>query len=535
MATDLSFGAVPPYYREVYNILCPSQESKVDRDMFVKLLMKASLPKQTLSEIWDAVDNKQGFLTRNGLYKALALTALAQQGKSINEKLLETFSDQELPKPSLGDLSDLKSFSTQLRREKNPSVLGYSYGELCELDNIKLELAPEKKGLLLKHNEYEVTSQRYKSTVMRRYNDFVALQEIMLQRYPYRLIPRLPPKKMLGVDREFIEARRKALRRFLTLVSRHPAVYDSNILKFFFTFQGSDMQHKIKEMFRGIPDEFMTSHLAAQAKELVPMDTQLQFGNSKEQIRCMSVSFTKIKDMAERMARRSAEEATDMLLMCKELTSLSNESNPTSAWACGSSDTWTNLKRGFKAIAVEFAGISDKCAQQSAREEDTVVEMLHLFLDLLTAYKDLCERHEKGVLKDHQSALQKMGNMKKKRMTATIKGQEQAGTVEQLESRIIEQESEIMNMENRNYFSLHCLQMETQLIHANLEVIAEIFQLLAHIEAKGSKEIFTLWEDLQPKVNTLIPSNVSNAKSNPGSPIASPLASPTSDRIPSFP
>ena len=44
-------------------------------------------------QIWEAVDNKQGFLSRAGLYKALALTALAQQGKSINEKILEKFSD----------------------------------------------------------------------------------------------------------------------------------------------------------------------------------------------------------------------------------------------------------------------------------------------------------------------------------------------------------------------------------------------------------------------------------------------------------
>ena len=40
--------------------------------------------------------------------------------------------------------------------------------------------------------------QRYKSTVLRRYNDFVAFQEIMLLRFPYRMIPRLPPKKMMG-------------------------------------------------------------------------------------------------------------------------------------------------------------------------------------------------------------------------------------------------------------------------------------------------------------------------------------------------
>jgi len=65
----------------------------------------------------------------------------------------------ELPKPSLGDLSELRSASVRLRRQKTPNVLGFSYEELSELDHVKVELLPEKKGLILKHVEYEVTSQ----------------------------------------------------------------------------------------------------------------------------------------------------------------------------------------------------------------------------------------------------------------------------------------------------------------------------------------------------------------------------------------
>jgi sorting nexin-8 len=119
-------------------------------------------------QIWDAVDEKPG-LSRTGLYKALALTALAQQGKSINDKILESYSDQELPKPSLGDLGDLNHLSAQLRRERNPTVLGYTYDEICAFDSIKVELVPEKKGLILKHVEYEVTSQ-----VRHSYIDFLS-------------------------------------------------------------------------------------------------------------------------------------------------------------------------------------------------------------------------------------------------------------------------------------------------------------------------------------------------------------------------
>ena len=70
-----------------------------------------------------------------------------------------SFSSTELPRPSLGDLSDLKSFCQRVRRERTPNVLGYTFEELNDLDTVKVELVPEKKGLILKHVEYEVTSQ----------------------------------------------------------------------------------------------------------------------------------------------------------------------------------------------------------------------------------------------------------------------------------------------------------------------------------------------------------------------------------------
>lgn len=46
-----SAGSVPAFYREVYQIVCPNQEEKIERDMFVKILMKSSLPKQSLSQV----------------------------------------------------------------------------------------------------------------------------------------------------------------------------------------------------------------------------------------------------------------------------------------------------------------------------------------------------------------------------------------------------------------------------------------------------------------------------------------------------
>ncbi|CAL1529392.1 unnamed protein product [Lymnaea stagnalis] len=527
MTADLVFGSIPPFYREVYDIVSPNQE-QVDRDLFVQLLVKSSLPKQTIMQIWDLVDTQQGFMTRNGLYKALALTALAQQGKSINDKLLETFSGQELPKPSLGDLSDLKASSLKLRRERTPNVLCFDFKELCEIDSIKLELVPEKKGIILKHVEYEVTSKRHKTTVLRRYNDFVALHELLTARFAYRVIPRLPPKK-IGASREFIEQRKKCLRRYLNIIARHPQMHDDKLVTFFLTFAGNDVQHKIKEQFRGIPDEFMTCDMASRAKDLVPMDTQQQLATSKEHIKLVYETVTRLKDIAEGMVMRSTLFATDMLHLGRQLSIVSNDSTPITTWATGASKTWDRLQKGFRLLSVEFASLSDKATQAAVDEEDGVVEKLSFFQDLITAYKDLCDRHEKGVLHDHQKAIQKMGQYKKKKMSATVQSSD-TGAVDQLEQKILEQEGEIANMENRNYYSLHCLQMETQLINAHLDIFYEIISCMARVETATNDDLAKIWASMEPAISVLSPSTQSFISK----PQLSPVGSPNNNKYPGF-
>ena len=73
-------------------------------------------------------------------------------------------------------------------------------------------------------------------------------------------------------------------------------------------------------------------------------------------------------------------------------------------------------------------------------------------------------------------------------MSATVKGQEKE-TVEQLEQRIVEQEGAMLTMENRNYFSLYCLQMETQLIHANMDILVVMLKNLVEFQIKKLQDV----------------------------------------------
>ncbi|KAB0403457.1 hypothetical protein E2I00_001906 [Balaenoptera physalus] len=238
--------------------------------------------------------------------------------------------------------------------------------------------------------------QRFKSCVYRRYNDFVVFHEMLLQKFPYRMVPALPPKRMLGADREFIEARRRALKRFINLVARHPPFSEDVVLKLFLSFSGPDVQNKLKESAQCVGDEFMNCKLAARAKDFLPADIQTQFAISRELIRNIYNSFHKLRDRAERMVSRAIDNAADLLIFGKELRqvtlvgsmgALGSDTTPLPSWATLNSSTWGSLKQALKGLSVEFALLADKAAQQGKQEENDVVEKLNLFLDLLQSYK----------------------------------------------------------------------------------------------------------------------------------------------------
>lgn len=66
------------------------------------------------------------------------------------------------------------------------------------------------------------------------------------------------------------------------------------------------------------------------------------------------------------------------------------ETVPVTSWATGSDDSWHHLKKGFKHIAVEYGGLSEKATKQAANEELQVMEELESFLTLLLAYRVSC-------------------------------------------------------------------------------------------------------------------------------------------------
>ena len=105
---------------------------------------------------------------------------------------------------------------------------------------ITVTLLEEKEGMFLfQHRNYEVSSIRRNTKVIRRYSDFTWLLECLHKRYPFRQLPLLPPKRMaingnhIAADRLFVEKRRRGLARFANALVRHPVLREEQLVVMF--------------------------------------------------------------------------------------------------------------------------------------------------------------------------------------------------------------------------------------------------------------------------------------------------------------
>ncbi|CEH18000.1 Membrane coat complex Retromer, subunit VPS5/SNX1, Sorting nexins, and related PX domain-containing proteins [Ceraceosorus bombacis] len=86
-----------------------------------------------------------------------------------------------------------------------------------------------------------------KWNVVRRYSDFTWLADCLIKRYPFRLLPILPPKrisipiggKQIAGSDPFLEARRRGLQRYLRAIVTHPVLRGDGLVRAFLTEKDS--------------------------------------------------------------------------------------------------------------------------------------------------------------------------------------------------------------------------------------------------------------------------------------------------------
>ncbi|KAG6813151.1 hypothetical protein H0H92_013557 [Tricholoma furcatifolium] len=273
-------ATVPPIYNAAFTAVDPSNLGEASINSLLRVLSTSGLPAATVDKIVNLVSTKPR-VSKLEFFVALALVALAQTGKDVSIEQVAALSSQNtLPEPTL-DLSRLQpstssfapptpyrqatysydpwnttaprfgpppnSASSGFENTRSPFSNGNVPSNLAgtglpdewwkKQEVIKVNLLGPQGFILNRYMVYEIVTefnipQRDSPPVHRRYSEFVFLWDVLLRRYPFRLFPALPPKRV-GVDEHFLEQRRRGLSRALNFVVNHPIIKDDGLLAVF--------------------------------------------------------------------------------------------------------------------------------------------------------------------------------------------------------------------------------------------------------------------------------------------------------------
>ncbi|CAF3957253.1 unnamed protein product, partial [Rotaria magnacalcarata] len=390
--------------------------------------------------IWNSVIKTNSLSSRNDFYKCLALMALAQQGKIVDEKLLDNYINRELPIPTLDNLTELEDRLIRvLRSDQGKTTFCFRYGDLCSLDTIQVEVAPDKK-----------------------------------------------------VDKEFIEERRRSLKRYLQILCRHPVICETEIIKFFLTFQGTSCGDNMKATFKNSLDEFSceppTSSTSIDRIERHEEDSTgiRMFHISETHISFLHQQFSQIRTYLKNINERNFKTADEYWAIEKSLQLISTDPTRVERWATGPNDYWPTIQTGLTELPIEINAVAERINEECKREDEVINDHLDMLIELFQGYKDLCKRFEEA-LQVEQRAIQKATHQNRRSLTTSDSSTK----------------NDLSSIEKRNNHALKCIQIETQLIYANLEAFVYILSSLGNIQYKVSSDLLDIWKSFSNKTSEL--------------------------------
>lgn len=341
---------------------------------------------------------------------------------------------------------------------------------------ISVKVVPEKKGFFLKHSKYEIKLKGVDKAVRRRYKDFVTLHRYLAEKYPYRLLPTLPPKQLM-LD-SLLEERRRGLQTWLTIVSLHPVLGRSSIVNTFLRDTTTDHQYRLQVAYEKQMDEMMRLRSDAVLPD-VDIDA---LADARTRLRRVQGGIGRLRELFDRRVYHSQQQLTESTQIDHILQS-------------------ADLRDAFvhDGVALDDMSAGEQLvAKQYERyvqiQQRAVTERLDVLLEVLHAHSELCERIERGVILEHQRALAKAtaGTGQTKVKAPAVNQRTIVGPTDTITASV----SELDQLARRSAFAFSCAQAETLLAERHLQSLPSVLLSYAHEEQQHHQKMWKIWHRL---------------------------------------
>lgn len=523
---------LPASFEKVFKLAQVANDPTITIAALDKIIRSAGLPKETTDKIlYNVLSLDQTRVSREELFAILGLIALAQKNMDATLENLNLYKG-DLPEPLLPglELVDFRSFKgssgsvqsglTDPWRVSRPPLSGGSTrGPASSIskaqgsgskpislaldapetpdDTVEVSEAAELGGMIFKHINYNVQSEVRGAVVLRRYSDFYWLWELLQKRYPHRMIPTLPPKK-LGGNKAFFNERRVGLSRFVNFLVVHPVLKEDSLVNTFLTESTSLATFRRENAIHPF-EEFEFSSLKPHLEHLSPNDIDSRVAKARSQVDQAIHQHEKICLAIERIRARQQASGKDYLLYSQALSSLA-EQELASGGDLPESQTFSRLDE----VTNYLRKVSTILCDGAAQPFNTVVEefwQLHL---LLVSLQGLLKRTPSVEDKQVEAIRERLSEAN--RILAELEAQpSDHKEAEKLRHSIELDQATLQTREKRTTFIRQCLWEELDFFHSQFRQLRNGYMHLVKLELDNSTQVSRVWKQLLSVVDTLPP------------------------------
>jgi len=337
--------------------------------------------------------------------------------------------------------------------------------------------------------------------VQRRYSEFTFLWECLVRRYPFRILPQLPPKR-IGADESFLEQRRRGLQRFLNFVINHPVIKDDGFLSVFLTEPSLEQWRKHNTVSM---DEESSTRRIDQVEEMsIPRDLEDKLNVILGKIGPQIEHWQKICILADRIVKRREAAAADLSRLTITLNAL-NEVNA-QCWRGDECELCDGVRGGLEHVSVYVMKQAEELDQRARLMSTATLEALKTQRDLYIATRELLIRHDR-LSGDNVDRLKKriettQSKLEGIRVAAKDGWQEE---VDRLSNAVEKDQAMIASLMNRRVFIRYSMWHELRVVLHNREnaLLTQTVRDFARDESAFAEVSASNWQSLSDSVESM--------------------------------
>ncbi|KAL8984294.1 MAG: hypothetical protein Q9177_004739 [Variospora cf. flavescens] len=377
-------------------------------------------------------------------------------------------------------------------------------------ETVTVTLLPEKEGVFMfQHRNYEVKNARRGSTVTRRYSDFVWLLDCLHKRYPFRVLPLLPPKRvavngrhLATNDASFVEKRRRGLVRFANALVRHPVIGQEELVKMFLTVP-TELAGLRKQVSNSVQDEFTGRQLPPDLEDSLPTNLLDTFDTVRSGVRQSAEAYINLCTLLERLMKRNQGIAADQLRFSHALINLTENSEST--YATDTNDV-PLLNEGIRSTAKHLTTSQSLLEDEARAWDEGVLEDFKKQRDTLVGVRDMFDRRDRYA-RDNIPYLERRIESNEHKLQGLMNRPPNApvrpGEQEKLEQAVRTDKQSIVDQHARGVFIKECIRDELIFFQQSQYHISKLHQDWSQERVKYSELQADNWRALSEQVENM--------------------------------